>query len=250
MPTGDPTIQCSKCGNVDYLFVTDSGPGPSHCSKCGLDLSTPPTSYDASKGDHDTLTTDDLHVAEKWLQNLEKAHSGHQTLVVNILGGPGSGKSTMRAGVFFDLKMRGIHCEEAAEYAKDLTWEDRRVALHNQIHIFGEQHHRIWRLLGQVDVVITDSPLLLTPIYNTRTENSLSKLALEEYNAMWNYTVLLTRSQPYCQIGRKRAKAEAEQIDRQIADYLLDNRIGFETAVSDEAGKNKIVGKILKLLDK
>lgn len=39
--------------------------------------------------------------------------------VINLFAGPGSGKSTTCAGVFNKLKLAGINCEMALEYAKD-----------------------------------------------------------------------------------------------------------------------------------
>ena len=173
-----------------------------------------------------------------------------KTLVVNLLGGPGCGKSSVRAGVFHDLKFSGIECEEAAEYAKDLTWAKNQFTLQNQIHVFGEQHNRIFRLLNQVEVIITDSSLLLTPIYDKRTNDTLRRLALEEYNSMWNYTVLLIREKPYNPNGRNQDENGAKEIDIKIADFLLDNKIPFETASGSPSGKDKIVRKVMMLLNK
>lgn len=171
-----------------------------------------------------------------------------KTLVVNLLGGPGSGKSSIRAGVFYDLKFRNIDCEEAPEYAKDLVWSKSQFTLGNQIKVFGEQHDRIFRLVGQVDVVITDSPLLLTPIYDQRESDTLRRLAMEEFNSMWNYTVLLKRCKPYHQNGRNQDEQGAIEIDRKIADFLLDNQIPFETCKGVLEGKDFIVKKVLMLL--
>lgn len=39
--------------------------------------------------------------------------------VINLFAGPGSGKSTTCAGVFSKLKLAGVNCEMALEYAKD-----------------------------------------------------------------------------------------------------------------------------------
>ena len=41
------------------------------------------------------------------------------TLIINLIGGPGSGKSTTAAGLFYKLKQMGIDCEMALEFAKD-----------------------------------------------------------------------------------------------------------------------------------
>lgn len=43
------------------------------------------------------------------------------TLVVNLFGGPGSGKSTGAAYVFARLKMLGYNAELVTEFAKDKT---------------------------------------------------------------------------------------------------------------------------------
>ena len=34
------------------------------------------------------------------------------TLIINLIGGPGSGKSTTAAGLFYKLKQMGIDCEK------------------------------------------------------------------------------------------------------------------------------------------
>ena len=173
-----------------------------------------------------------------------------KTLVVNLLGGPGSGKSSVRAGVFHDLKFRGIECEESVEYAKDLTWERRQFTIQNQIHIFGEQHHRIWRLLGQVEVILTDSPLLLTPVYDSRKNYTLFKLALEEFHSMWNYVVFLKRCKKYNPNGRNQTEDEAIEVDRNILDFLIDNDIPYECTTGNPEGKDYVVKKVLMLLGK
>ena len=88
-----------------------------------------------------------------------------KTLIVNFYGGPGSGKSTMAARIFAELKDLGINCEIATEYAKDVTWQKGYHVLGNQLYIFAKQQHRIWRLDGQVDVIVTDAPILNSLVY-------------------------------------------------------------------------------------
>lgn len=87
------------------------------------------------------------------------------TTVVNLIGGPGVGKSTVAAGIFYELKKRRISCELVSEVAKDSVWEETTSLLENQIHIFSEQFRRQWRVIDKVDFVITDSPLILNSVY-------------------------------------------------------------------------------------
>jgi hypothetical protein len=175
----------------------------------------------------------------------------HQTLVVNLFAGPGTGKSTTCSGIFFDLKNLQINCEMAFEYAKELVWEKRDFTFSNQIYLFGKQHHRITRLLGQVDVVITDCPILLSPVYDGEQRPTLEKLVVEEHNKMWTYNVFLTRKKAYNPIGRRSTHdlAAAQEIDKKVLDVLDRNNQCYETFEASPEGKIAIVKKILLLLE-
>lgn len=171
------------------------------------------------------------------------------TLVVNFYGGPGVSKSTMAAGVYSALKWRHRNVELVGEFAKDLTWEERHKTLKDQIYILGEQYHRIFRLLGQVDAIITDSPIILSPIYDSEKRPLLKELAHNEHKKMWTYDVFLTRVKPYNPKGRNQSEAEAKELDKVIATMLEDNLIPYETFPGSEEGQAKIVEKIILLLD-
>ena len=101
-----------------------------------------------------------------------------KTLVINLFGGPGVGKSTMCASIFSKLKILGFECEMATEYVKDIVWEESFKKLENQIYIFGKQHARVHRLLNKVDIVITDSPLLKSRVYDQDNNLALKNLVL------------------------------------------------------------------------
>lgn len=143
-----------------------------------------------------------------------------KTLIINLFGGPGTGKSTTAAGVFAFLKWKGVNCEMALEYAKDCVWDKSRNLLDNQIFVFGQQHHRIWRLLGQVDVVISDSPLLHSVIYDSSENPHFSKMVTEEHRRLLNLNIFLVREKPYQQIGRLHTEEQAREIDQKTRQLL------------------------------
>ncbi|WKY48942.1 AAA family ATPase [Eubacteriaceae bacterium ES3] len=91
------------------------------------------------------------------------------TVIINLFGAPCAGKSTSAAYLFSRFKQDGYRCELVTEYAKDLVYENNTVALADQLYIFGNQHFRIFRLMGKVDIIITDSPIENSIYYNTNS---------------------------------------------------------------------------------
>jgi tRNA uridine 5-carbamoylmethylation protein Kti12 len=109
--------------------------------------------------------------------------------VINFFSGPSAGKSTAAHQLFSYLKRHNINCEMASEYAKELVWEGSLYKLKNQISVFGEQYDRMFRLMNKVDVIITDSPLLLSAVYNKLKYPSFNNLVLEAFNDFDNYNI-------------------------------------------------------------
>lgn len=90
------------------------------------------------------------------------------TMVVNLYGGPGAGKTTAAWELAAELKKQGVVTEYVPEYAKELVWDDRLDLLdgsaEHQRAILREQKRRLERLRGKVDIIVTDSPVLLLGI--------------------------------------------------------------------------------------
>lgn len=150
------------------------------------------------------------------------------TKVVNFYAGPGSGKSTMTAGVFYYLKSRGVNCEMALEYAKDKVWEESFAVLENQIYVFGKQLHRIWRLIDKVDVILTDSPLLVSLVYGSKESEEFHALVRQTYNRFDNKNYFLTRVKNFEPAGRMQTEEKAKVLDNSMLDMLKCEGVDYE----------------------
>jgi len=150
-----------------------------------------------------------------------------QPLIVGFYAGPGAGKSSLCAGLFAELKWRGLEVEEALEFAKDKVWEESFKVLEDQIYIFGKQLHRINRLADKVDVILTDSPLLFSLIYAKDASEAFKTLVLEEHRKFPSLNIRVLRQKIYNPAGRMQTEAEAKRLDVTIAEMLT--KYGVET---------------------
>lgn len=176
---------------------------------------------------------------------------GKKTIIVNLYGGPGTGKSTGAAYIFSRLKMLGIDAEYAAEYAKDKVWEEDRTVFDCQAYIFGKQAFRIYRLFGKVDVIVTDSPLLMSIVYG---EPYLKGAVIGEYNRYGRYgdancNFFLRRKKPYNANGRHQGEADAKSLDEKIETMLKETGVPYKEYDATEDGYNAIVLEIKRLLE-
>lgn len=151
----------------------------------------------------------------------------NQTLVINLLSGPGVGKSTLCALIFSNLKIKGINCEMATEYAKDVVWEESFKKLDNQIYIFGKQHARINRLLNKVDVIITDSPLINSIVYDKSNNEKLKDLIIYEFKKLRSINFFVSRKFKYEESGRTQNKEQAIEVDKFYKNILIENDIPY-----------------------
>lgn len=154
-------------------------------------------------------------------------------MVINLFGGPGTGKSTTAAYLFAKYKSGGINTEYVQEFAKDKTWEENETALKCQPYIAGKQFWRLARLRGKVDIAITDSPLLTSLLYPTFGVNSdWEKGIVNQFNLFDNVNIFLVRNtdvHPYNPKGRSQTEAEAKSIDVLTKNMLNKYDIPFYT---------------------
>lgn len=173
-------------------------------------------------------------------------------IVVNFYGGPSSGKSTVAAGLFHFLKMAEVNCELVTEYAKDLTWGEHSKAMKYQPYLFGEQGWRLERLSGLVDVVVTDSPLILSSIYATpEMPQAWHDFVLWEHKRRNTLDFFLKRVKAYNPIGRSQTEEEAKAIDDKILDTLTGMGVKFhEVLTGDGTAAIRAFGIVMKTLGK
>lgn len=165
-------------------------------------------------------------------------------IVVNFIGGPGAGKSSLAAGVFSELKWRGINCELALEFAKDKVWEGSLRVLEDQVYILGKQYHRLFRLKGQVDVALTDSPLFLSLLYGQHMGDAFATLALELFHQYSNLVYLVQRVKPYNPAGRVQSEEKARALDSRIEDLLKRHDIPYTVVPGKPESQAQIVEDI------
>ena len=174
------------------------------------------------------------------------------TLVINLIGGPGSGKSTIAAELFARLKKMGIHCELVTEYIKERIYEENKTIPVNQIAIFGNQHYSINNKIGKVDCIIQDGSFLNNIIYtkeNTGKDNiPFYELLIYEYNKFNNLDFFIDRGTiPFETYGRIHNLEQSLKIDKAIKE--LYNNIGAKyISVESRDAVDKMIPIILEKL--
>lgn len=173
-------------------------------------------------------------------------------IVVNLFGAPGAGKSTGAAYIFSKLKMAGINAELVTEYAKDKVWEEDKAVFDNQAYIFGKQSLRLSRCREKVTVIITDSPLPLSILYNKDPilGEDFNKTVMNVFNSYNNMSYLLYRVKPYNPAGRFQTEEESDAVAEELRQLLDSRNINYIDRPGDIEGYDKIVASILNVVHK
>jgi hypothetical protein len=177
------------------------------------------------------------------------------TKIINLFGGPGSGKSSIAAGLLYELKKRHITCDAPYEFPKVLAWDDNQSAIKDQLYVIANQHRGIVKSYGKVDYIVLDSPILLSLIYKNYYEGneypsslyteSFDKMILDIHTRYDNLNIFLNRAS-----GLHNNAERYQNLEKSIElDYMIRNTLDINHINYIDINVNeKTVQEILNLL--
>lgn len=156
------------------------------------------------------------------------------TIVINMVGGSGLGKSTVAAATYAALKSQSESAELVREYVKEWAWQGKAVGPFGQSIIYGKQLDRESSLYGKVKFIVTDSPLILCPIYQYHYygHDSIKYSVLKDLDTCKGLGVvhlnfLLKRNKSFDGQGRYESEKEAKLIDQKVAAFLCYHKVPY-----------------------
>ncbi len=172
------------------------------------------------------------------------------TLVINLIGGPCSGKSTIAAELFARLKKMGIKTELVPEYVKDRIYEENQTITKHQIAIFGMEHYNISNKIGKVDVIVHDGSFINNILYKSEENKEFDNLIVSEYHKFNNLDFFVKRGNiEFEDYGRIHNYEQSLKLDEQIKELYKQSKAEYIEVESRDA-VDKIIPIILKKLNK
>lgn len=157
------------------------------------------------------------------------------TILINLLGQPSSGKTSLAAKLFSKLKSMGMNAEYVNEYVKGWAWEGREMTSFDQLYIFGKEAHNQSKLFNKVDIIISDSPVMLATFYQyfLNGKNSLQVPCHYFYDTAEELGVqamnfFLPRRKKYSSKGRYQTEQEADELAKQLKTWLYEENFYYE----------------------
>lgn len=177
---------------------------------------------------------------------------------IGIIGGPSAGKSTLAAEIFSTCKHNSITVDLVQEYAREIFnkgWEIKHPG--DQFKLLLRQREREDIIPDEIDVMVTDSPTLLSYIYVLQLANVYDTHDKEIIAALYNEflldldrydeLILLNRVKGYVADGtRKQTAEESDKIYEQLKAILDLHSIYYTSMDGDQEACSKIMNKIKK----
>lgn len=175
-----------------------------------------------------------------------------KSIVINFVGGPGSGKTALCCLLFAELKMQGLCVEYVPEVAKNLVWTKQFDLLNNQHYVTMRQYEILQAVNGKVDFILTDGPLVHGIYYNRHNKDNycdvdkVEKIIIEKMSSMNNIFIHVSKGDfPYEQAGRLETESESEVIGLEIMRILDILNLPYKPIISGR----QAIKEILSYLD-
>lgn len=187
-----------------------------------------------------------------YILSLKGENQMRKTVIVNLYGAPGAGKSTGSAYIFGQLKMNNISVELVREFVKDKIYEKSEGVFNDQVYILGKQHFRQTNVKGNVDVIITDCPLIIQAYYTDKYKfpyaDELRQLVLKLYSLENNINYFVNRDKPYNPDGRFQTEADSDSISDNLKEYLDNLGIEYKEINGNITDYDSVVADIIKIV--
>lgn len=150
-------------------------------------------------------------------------------LIINFIGEPGAGKSWAAWYLSAKLKQNGFKVEYLPEFAKSKLYEHSEKVFTCEPYIFGKQLYKMHSMSDEVDIIVTDSPIILPHFYekDEQSKELLKQLELYHFNQFNNLNICLMRDHDYKQEGRFQTENQAEELHSEIMNFLMENHIDY-----------------------
>ena len=170
----------------------------------------------------------------------------YDTVVINLFGGAGIGKTTTANRLVGSLKMEDTDAVYIPEYVKELIYkansdrilpQDKEIALklldgslYSQGCVFSRQKEMLDIHVDQVPVIVTDSPLPLNLIYLKDDSEAYARDVMRCFNDEYiNLNIVLERdaNATYQTEGRIHTKEESIEKDKEILEFLKKHHVSY-----------------------
>lgn len=164
-------------------------------------------------------------------------------VLVELLGGPGAGKTMLALLTTGELKASGVDAEYVGEVARELIMSGEFDYLLRRYGSEGLQSNLLWkqreRLRAAInsgpDVVVTDSPLILQKLYQA-ANSPLQDLTLSDSeitHGMCSHVLAFWPSHSRTEAthvlrGRHQTIAQAEDLDVRLRNLLYEENYSFQ----------------------
>ena len=114
------------------------------------------------------------------------------------------------------------------------------------------QWHRLYRLIGKVDVIVSDSPIALSPYYNKDKDidPELKALAVKLSEKFDNLNYFVHRVKKYNPIGRLETEEESNQKAIGLKNLLDEYGMKYKVIDGNLESADIVVQDVMELLKK